>query len=122
MKPNLKNQQAAELIRRHFELLDRLEPGVADILVSAREAGRKMVEIYRLLTGEMPQSPGVEHEYQPEETPAVEWSAPTERDPNDINYVHPGDPDVVIKGDQHEDRERSEHQIEQGRSLVRTHR
>jgi hypothetical protein len=73
-------------------------------MVSAREAGRRMIEIYRLLTDEMPQVPGIEMEYKGDELPAVEFASPSERDPNETYYVITGDgagePDVLIKGDQ----------------------
>jgi hypothetical protein len=67
-----------------------------------------MVEVYRLLTGEMPQSPGIEFVYRADETPAVEWSSPIERRPDELLYVLPGfsgEPDIVIKGDHHGEQE-----------------
>jgi len=100
---NLRRRQATDIIREHFEGLQRRGPG-EDVLVSAREAGRRMVEIYRLLTNEMPQAPGIEVEYHGDELPAVEFASPTERDPNETYYVitgeRAGEPDVMIKGDQ----------------------
>jgi hypothetical protein len=63
-----------------------------------------MVEIYRLLTGEMPQAAGIEVEYQGDELPGVEFASPIERNPNEIFHVnisvHLGDPDILIPGDQ----------------------
>ena len=98
---NLKKTQAALIIEEHFSRLEKCRGG-GDVLISAREAGRRMVEIYRLLTGEMPQSAGIEAEYSGDELPGVEFASPLERDPNDIFYVYPGLPDVLIPGDQHE--------------------
>lgn len=74
-----------------------------DVLVSAKGAGRRMVEIYRLLTNEMPQSPGIEAVYNSDEEPAVEWATPVERPPDELFYVEPGfggEPDILFKGDQ----------------------
>lgn len=102
-----RRQQAADIVREHFRSLERIGPK-EDVLVSAREAGRKMVEIYRLLTGDMPQAPGIEVEYAGDELPAVEFASPSERDPNEIYYVMTGaggEPDVLIKGDQHGNQE-----------------
>ena len=99
---SLRRQQASDIIREHFQSLKGVGAGT-DVLVSARGSGRRMVEIYRLLTGEMPQAPGIEAEYYGDETPAVEFASPTERDPNETYYVVTGrgeDPDVLIKGDQ----------------------
>lgn len=106
--------QAAAIISEHFRVLN-LHPG-EDVLVSGRASGRQMVEIYRLLTGEMPQSPGIEDVYETGETPAVEWSTPVERNPNELFYVQPGfggDPDILIKGDQNgASKESKNHQVE----------
>lgn len=58
-----------------------------------------------LLTGSMPQASGIECEYHGDEFPAVEFASPTERDPNEVYFVHPGqggNPDVLIPGDQHD--------------------
>ena len=116
MKQTLKKTQAAKIIEEHFRVFQReggetvSPPGGArlggetvsppdDVLVSARMAGRRMVEIYRLLTGEMPQSPGIEVEYRSNELPGVEFSSPLERDPSELYYAHPGDPDILIPGD-----------------------
>ena len=99
---SLKKTQAAAIISEHFRSLEGVPPG-EDVSVSARGAGRRMVEIYRLLTREMPQSPGIEALYESNEVPAVEWSSPTERRPDELFYVQPGfggEPDIVIKGDQ----------------------
>jgi hypothetical protein len=87
MNPN--KVMATNLIRDFFQ------QGDPSGLVSTQEAGRRMVEIYRLLTDEMPQAPGIEFEYHADETPAVEWSSPTERDPCEIQYVVPGNPDII---------------------------
>jgi hypothetical protein len=110
MKKTLKKTQAASIIEEHFRSLNR---GLAkvdstgrsadDVFVSARAAGRRMVEIYRLLTGEMPQAAGIEIEYRGDELPGVEFASPIERDPNEIFHVnvsvHLGDPDILISGD-----------------------
>jgi hypothetical protein len=95
-----KKTQAAAIIREHFQMM---EAGRENVLVSAKEAGRRMVEIYRLLTDEMPQSPGLEEFYGSDEEPAVEWATPNERRPDELFYVEPGfggEPDILIKGDQ----------------------
>jgi len=104
---SLKRTQAAKVIEEHFRSLTSTHEH-EDVLVSARVAGRRMVEIYRLLTGEMPQAVGIEAEYFSDEMPGVEFASPTERDPSEVVYVHPGlggEPDVLIKGDQNEGRE-----------------
>ncbi len=126
-----RRQQATDIIREHFRLLVKID-AKTDVLVSAREAGRRMVEIYRLLTNEMPQAPGIEAEYLGDELPAVEFASPTERDPNETYYVVPkaraGEPDLLIKGDQDDNQEESNTKEgdqgrvgegEQGRSDVR---
>jgi hypothetical protein len=100
---NPKKSRAAAIISEHFKVLD-MHPDVEDVYVSARDAGCRMVEIYRLLTDEMPQSPGIEAVYNADEQPAVEWAAPIERRPDELFYVKPGfggEPDILIKGDQH---------------------
>ena len=105
---SLKKQIAADIIAEHFRCLVG-RTSLEAVLVSAEEAGMKMVEIYRALTGEMPQAPGIEELYFSDETPAVEFVAPTERRPDEIAYVHPGElgePDIIIKGDQHGDQEK----------------
>ena len=99
---SLKKTQAAAIISEHFRSLTKRQPG-GIVLVSAEHAGRQMVEIYRLLTNEMPQSPGIEATYDADEVPAVEWASPTERRPDELFYVKPGfggEPDILIKGDQ----------------------
>lgn len=101
-KTSLKRSQAARIIEEHFRRLKSVRPG-EDVLVSARQTGRAMVEVYRLLTGSMPQSAGIEAEFHGDELPGVEFASPTERDPNKVYYVHPGqdgEPDVLIPGDQ----------------------
>jgi hypothetical protein len=114
---SFRKQQATEIIREHFLKLRHVEEN-EDVLVSAREAGRRLVEIYRLLTNEMPQSPGIEVEYYGDETPAVEFASPTERDPNEAFYVVTGsgnEPDILIKGDQNgSDEKSSEGSIDEG--------
>lgn len=100
MKTSLRKTQAAAIIREHFRMM---QGGRENVLVSAREAGSRMVEIYRLLTNEMPQSPGIEAVYDADEVPAVEWATPIERRPDELFYVEPGfggEPDIMIKGDQ----------------------
>lgn len=97
----LRKTQAALIIEEHFQSLKGRRDG-DDVLVSARAAGRRMVEIYRLLTGEMPQSGGVEAEFRGDELPGVEFPSPLERDPNEIFYVYPGPPDVLVSGDQND--------------------
>lgn len=67
-------------------------------------AARGMIEIFRLLTGDMPQSPGVEKLYDANELPGVEWASPVERDPNRVWYVTPGDPDIIEEKGDHEER------------------
>jgi hypothetical protein len=99
---SLKKSQAAAIISEHFRVLKGISSN-QDVLVSAKEAGRQMVEIYRLLTSEMPQSTGIEVMYNTDEVPAVEWASPTERPPDELFYVRPGfgrEPDILIKGDQ----------------------
>ena len=124
-----RKQQATDIIREHFHKLSGVK-GREDVSVSAREAGRRMVEIYRLLTNEMPQAPGIEVEYYGDETPAVEFASPTERDPNEAFYVLTGsdnEPDILIKGDQDgnrkegsgENSEGSLNEGEQGRRHLR---
>lgn len=98
---SLKKTQAAKIIEEHFRYLSSARVKGDDVPVSAREAGRRMVEIYRLLTGEMPQAAGIEEEYHGDELPGVEFPSPLERDPNEVFYVHPGQPDILIPGDQH---------------------
>jgi len=91
--------RAAEIIRKHLLILERFPR--AEILVE--DACRRMVEIYRILTNEMPQSPGLEELYRSNEEPAVEWATPLERTPDELFYVQPGfgnKPDILIKGDQ----------------------
>ena len=114
-----RRQQASDIIREHFRSLERIGPK-EDVLVSARAAGRRMVEIYRLLTGDMPQAPGIEVEYAGDELPAVEFASPSERNPNDVYYVMTGsgkEPDILIKGDQHgnEESNTTKGQLENGR-------
>ena len=103
---SLKRQQAAKIIEEHFAALQDLKSGT-DVLVSARDTGRRMVEIYRLLTNEMPQAPGIESEYHSDELPALEWTSPTERDPNEHYQVITDvtEPDILIPGDQNGDKE-----------------
>ena len=62
----------------------------------------QMVELYWLLTREMPQVPGIEFDFPLTFEPALEWT-PHEADPNKIVSVIPGfgeKPDILIKGDQ----------------------
>jgi len=122
-----RRQQATDIIREHFYSLKDVDSDT-DVMVSARSTGRMMVEIYRLLTNEMPQAPGIEAEYYGDETPAVEFVTPTERDPSETYYVIPGvgvgNPDVMIKGDQNgsseeNSQEGSISESEQRRSSVR---
>jgi len=97
---SLKKTQAAAIIREHFRMM---EAGRENVLVSAKVAGSRMVEIYRLLTNEMPQAPGIDAVCDADEEPAVEWATPIERRPDELFYVEPGfggEPDIMIKGDQ----------------------
>jgi hypothetical protein len=103
MKTSLKRQQAAKIIEEHFACLRRAKPR-EDVLVSARESGRRLVEVFRLLTGDMPQAAGIDVEFTPDETPALEWTSPVERDPNELYAVdtQPGGPDILTPmGDHH---------------------
>ena len=96
---SLKKRQATAIISELFKVL-RHDP---DAAISVEEAGRRMVEIYRLLTDEMPQSPGIEEVFDADEELAVEWATPIERRPDELFYVKPGfggEPDILIKGDQ----------------------
>ena len=107
MKNSLRKQQAARVIEEHFAQLRRLKPN-EDVLVSAREAGRRLVEVFRLLTDDMPQAVGIDIEFTPDERPALEWASPTERDPNELYAVDvvPGGPDILTpRGDQHGNQE-----------------
>jgi len=68
-----------------------------------------MVQIYWLLTGEMPMVEDLDLIDLPLHPPAIEFVSPTEREDPDaagnIVYVHPGlgdDPDIIIQGDQHD--------------------
>ena len=97
--PSREAQLATDIITELFKRLHK----TPSLFISGRDAGVKMVQIYRLLTGEMPQSPGIEYDFSPEEMPALEWASPTERDPDKILCVHPGSgdsPDIILKGDQ----------------------
>jgi hypothetical protein len=107
MKKSLKKQQAAKIIEEHFACLRRARPN-EDVLVSAREAGRRLVEVFRLLTDDMPQATGIDVEFTPDERPALEWVSPTERDPNELYAVDPapGGPDILTPmGDHHGNKE-----------------
>lgn len=67
-------------------------------------AAWRATEVYRLLTGEMPQSPGLEKIYAPDEMPGVELASPTERDPSRLLYVQAGEygePDVIWEEGDH---------------------
>jgi hypothetical protein len=55
-----RKSKAAKLIEEHFQKIQSASPGV-NVLVCGREVGRRMVEIYRLLAGEMPQAAGIEN-------------------------------------------------------------
>lgn len=119
-----KKQTASRIIEEHFRVLQNRY----DAPVSAREAGWRMVEIYRLLAGEMPQSPGIEAVYRCDETPGVEWRTPNERDPNEVFHVVTDEgegPDILIPGDHHGDsnssKEKKENTLEtrQPRGLLR---
>ena len=110
---NLKQTQAVEMatriIEEHFRLLRGVK-GKEDVLVSGRISGRWMVEIFRLLTGSMPQAAGIEVEFHGDELPGVEFASPVERDPNDVYFVYPGkegQPDVLVPGDHHEEEGRA---------------
>ena len=97
--PSHEAQLATDIITAFFKRLKESPK----LYVSGRDAGVQMVQIYRLLTGEMPQSPGIEYDFSSEEMPALEWASPTERDPDKILCVHPGSgdsPDIILKGDQ----------------------
>jgi hypothetical protein len=78
-------------------------PGSTILLGSlAKKFRMKLVELYWLLTGEMPQVPGIEQDFPYTFEPALEWT-PHEVDPNNIVSVIPGfgaEPDILIKGDQ----------------------
>ena len=115
---SLKRQQAAKIIEEHFRAITRAKE---DVLVSGREAGRRMVEIYRLLTGEMPQAPGIESEFRADELPALEWASPSERDPNEVFQVIASnglEPDIIIPGDQNGSHEPTDKQIKQDRKTL----
>lgn len=102
-----RKKQATDIITSVFRGIKEAEVGVAGvhITIDARLAGRMMVSIYRLLTGEMPQSPGIEIEFRADELPAVELASPTERGPNRALYVQagggPGEPDVIWEEGDH---------------------
>jgi hypothetical protein len=80
-----------------------------------------MVELYWLLTGEMPQVPGIEddvscYDFRYSFNPALEWTS-HEADPNQIMSVIPGlgeGPDILIKGDQDAEEEEKEGRRELG--------
>ena len=114
---SLKRQQAVKIIEEHFAALQNLKQS-DDVLVSARDTGRRMVEIYRLLTNEMPQVPGLESEYHSDELPALEWASPTERDPNECYQVITDvtEPDILIPGDQNGDQESEDRKLKQTRA------
>lgn len=107
----VQKQKAADLIAEHVEQLRRVLP-FKDVNVSAQDAGRRMVQIYWLLTGEMPMVGDLDLIDLPLHPPAIEFVSPTEREDHDaagnIVYVHPGlgdDPDIIIQGDQHDQEE-----------------
>ena len=92
--------RATNLISEHFALF---RAGRTEITMY--EAGKLLVELYRELTGEMPQSPGIEMLYHADETPAVEFVSPSEGLPDNIQCVVPGfngEPDILLEGDHYE--------------------
>ena len=62
---------AAKIIEDHFQDLAE-----KDYNVSARQVGLKMIEIYRLLTDEMPQSAGIHAVIDPKELPPLDFARP----------------------------------------------
>jgi len=72
-------KKATDIITELFSNIREIENRGAEATMSSRLAGRLLVEVYRLLTGEMPQSPGIEIEFRADELPAVELASPTER-------------------------------------------
>lgn len=116
MSTRLKRARATKIIEEHFKCISN----EIEVLVSAREAGRKMVEIYRLLTGDMPQAVGIDVEYRGDELPGVEFATPMERSAQRVTAVHPGfgdEPDILIEGDQDDDDEKL---LEEGQKLLRS--
>ena len=88
--------RATELIRLAYKSPSAL-PADYD-----RRFRKRMVELYWLLTGEMPQVPGIECDFPYSFDPALEWT-PHEADPGKIMNVYPGrngEPDILVKGDQ----------------------
>jgi hypothetical protein len=107
----VRKQKAAELIAEHIDELRKVLP-FRDVNRSAQDAGRRMVQVFWLLTGEMPQVADLDLIDLPSEPPAIEFVSPSEReDPDsagDIVFVHPGlgiDPDIIIQGDQYDQEE-----------------
>lgn len=102
-------KKATDLITEVFSYIRQIEASGAEATMSGRLAGRLMVEMYRVLTGEMPQSPGIEIEYHADELPGVELSSPVERDPSIVRTVMPqrlrGEPDVIWEEGGHEEKE-----------------
>jgi hypothetical protein len=103
--------RATELIRQTYAVGPQILP--ADLAKTFR---KKMVELYWLLTGEMPQVPGIELDFPYSFEPALEWT-PHEADPNQIMSVIPGlgeGPDILIKGDQDAEEEEKDRRRELG--------
>jgi hypothetical protein len=100
--------KAAEVIKEQVEIVRRfLHPREGDYRCAciSRLAGKRMVEIYQLFTGEMPQVENLHLFNMSPTAPAIEFIAPIEGDPSNITYVHPGlggEPDI-IQGDQDEE-------------------
>jgi len=67
-----KKTLAAKIIEDHFHDLAK-----KDYNVSARQTGLKMIQIYRLLTGEMPQAAGIHAVIDPKELPPLNYERPT---------------------------------------------
>ena len=108
---------ARRIIEDAYHRLSQHTPGG-----SQRDHCVALVQVFKLLTGEMPQVPGLDLTHYQNEFPAVEWASPRDRELATLNYVYPGsgfNPDVVIEGD-HNDEDRQtpqDHlQLEAGRA------
>jgi len=88
---SLNETKAAKLIEEWFAPLQQ-----EDKEVSARKAGTVMVALYRLLTGEMPQSPGIP--ILSDELPGVNFDSYRQR----INRLGDGkEPDIFVEEEEH---------------------
>ena len=91
------------MIEDHFRDLQR-----RDYQVSAREAGKKMIQIFRELTGEMPQAAGIDAVLTPDELPALEWGQPeptTQIDDSMVIDIDPVPPKRRLLGKGQDDAE-----------------